>query len=93
MGMSTHVYGIKPPDAKWKKMKAAYEACQAAGIDPPEELDDFFGGEAPDEAGVLVDLVESKIATEWEGEMDSGYQVDIKKLPKDVTVIRFINSF
>lgn len=93
MGMSTHVYGIKPPDAKWKKMKAAYEACQAAGIDPPEELDDFFGGESPDKAGVIVDLTKSKAVSEWNGEMESGFQVDLTKLPKDVTIIRFFNLY
>lgn len=32
MSMSLNVMGFKPPDEKWKQMKAAYEACCAAGV-------------------------------------------------------------
>lgn len=88
MSMSTHVCGIRPPDEKWKKMKAAFDSCQNAGIEVPDEVWDFFGGERPDEAGVIVALP-TDCATEWRAEMQDGYEVDISKLPKDVTVIRF----
>ena len=54
MGMNTHISGFKPPDEKWKKMKAVMDACLRAGIPCPEEVRDFFGPEEPDKAGVLV---------------------------------------
>lgn len=42
MGMSTRVYGIILPDEKWKKMKSVYDACRAAGINPPLEVEEFL---------------------------------------------------
>jgi len=59
MSMSSNVHGFRPPDAKYRKMAAAYEACQNAGIDIPKELDGFFGGFPPDPAGVEVDIEEA----------------------------------
>jgi hypothetical protein len=47
MGMSTHVVGFKPPDEKWRKMKAVWDACEAAGTDPPAAVSKFFEGDVP----------------------------------------------
>ena len=92
MSMSTHVVGFKPADSKWKKMKAVWDACTAAGVDPPNEVEDFFDGIYPgDDPGMSVDI-KSAVA-EWSDEGCSGHEVDVTKLPKDVTVIRFFNSW
>lgn len=56
MGMSTHVVGFIPPDEKWQKMKAVWDACRAAGVEVPEDVCDFFEGGEPDPAGVEVML-------------------------------------
>lgn len=94
MSMSTHVKGFKPPDEKWKKMKAVWDACDKAKVDPPKDVLEFFGGETPDEAGVEVDLEEEKCCKEWDdSDMQSGFEIDVTKLPKDVTLIRFYNSY
>lgn len=101
MGMSTRVIGIKPPDDQWRKMKAAYDACEAAGISPPGEVEAFFGGERPDEKGVVVELqryeqgkkVYHPCCQPWDGEESSGFEIDITKLPPDVKVLRFYNSW
>ena len=91
MGMSSHVIGIKPADRKWKSMKAAWDACEEAGVDAPEEVLKFFDHEDPDPTGVTVDI---KSATKgWSIEGCDGFEVNLKKLPADVTVIRFFNSY
>lgn len=90
MSMSTYVVGIKPPDDKWKKMKAVYDACKNAGIETPDEVDEFFNYEIPDQAGVVVEIDELR---EWEEDTSDGYEIDIEKLPKDVKVLRFYNSW
>jgi len=92
MGMSTSVVGFRPPDEKWQKMKAIWDACTAADTEPPEAVYDFFEGETPDAAGVQVDL-KGKAAKEWSNEWAQGYEINIKDLPKDVTIIRFYNSW
>ena len=95
MGMSTHVQGFRPPDETWQKMRAIYDACDAAGIDLPWEVEDFFGGEAPDEAGVEVDLIRgsSPAVREWSDEYRKGYEVDVRLLPDRVHIVRFYNSW
>jgi len=96
MGMSTHVVGFKPPDEKWKKMKAVYDACAAAKIVPPKEVGEFFGFNNPDENGVEVrenDLVKAGCLKPYATQGQSGFEIDITKLPKDVTIVRFFNSW
>ena len=56
MSMSAHVVGIRPPDEKWKKMKAVWDACTMANTSIPQEVRDFFGCEPPDKAGVVVEV-------------------------------------
>jgi len=101
MGMSSSVYGIRPPNERWRKMKEIYEACEKADIDPPEEVQEFFpDGEPPDPKGVVVDLScfgpkyeNHPSVTEYKGDMDEGFEVEIDKLPPDVKIIRFVNSW
>lgn len=97
MGMSTYVVALKQADDKWRQMKAVYDACQAADVPAPPEVDDYFGGMAPDPSGVIIDhphLVDVGAVTEWtDGNMREGYEVALGKLPAYVTSIRFINSY
>ena len=92
MSMNTHVVGFKPPDDKWKKMKAVYDACKLAGINPPGDVSDYFQG-APDDRGVEVEIEKQPCTKEYSDDMRQGFEVDIKKLPPDVTIIRFYNSY
>jgi hypothetical protein len=93
MGMSTHVVGFKPPDDKWKKMKAVYDACRAASVRPPKDVEDFFCDCPPDNRGVEVTIERTACASEYNDSGRQGFEIDIKKLPADVTIIRFYNSY
>ena len=96
MSMSSHVYGFKPPDEKWWLMKAVWDACRAAGVDPPVGVREFFNHDEPDHAGVVVgekDLVACGAVSKYTAEMQNGYEVDVTKLPTDVKIIRFVNSY
>lgn len=89
MGISTHIIGFRAPDEKWKAMKAIYDSCHAAGIGVPSEVELFFENGKPDERGVEVKIE----VAEWGNDYSSGYEVDLKKLPADLTHIRFYNSY
>lgn len=91
MSMSTHVVAFRPADEKWKQMKTVYDACRKAGVPTPEEVDDFFNGETPDENGVEVNIEQAK--QEWRDYSREGFEIDISKLPKDIKIIRFYNSW
>ncbi len=95
MSMSTDVIGIKPPDETWKKMFKAWKACKEAGSEPPLAVSAFFNDEEPDPSGVLVDLhSSSKFGVKpYCVEGAEGYEVDLTKLPKDIKILRFINSW
>jgi len=101
MSMNTHLEAIRPPNEKWKKTAVAYEACRAAGTSIPDEVDKFFNGEPPDATGVIVERLTLGFSgftvpprvTEVKREMVNGFEVDITKLPNDVTVLRFVNSY
>ncbi|GAF68286.1 unnamed protein product [marine sediment metagenome] len=93
MGMSTHVIGFKPPDEKWAKMKAVWDACEVSDITTPETVYNFFEGEPPDDSGVRIELETDGCVTQWKGDMEDGFEVDVSKLPPDVTVIRFYNAW
>ena len=77
MSMSTHVAAVIPPDQQWKKMKAVWDACNAADLLIPKEVEKFFNYETPDDAGVVVDLSGMKpheCCREWGKNASSGYE-------------------
>lgn len=94
MGACMHVQGIKPstnPD--WQKMKHVRDACVAAGIDIPAEVDEYFDYKEPHALGVVVNLEEQLGVDRMREEYLDGFEVDLKKLPKDITVIRIFISY
>jgi hypothetical protein len=102
MGMSTSICGIKPADDTFQKMKAVYDACETAGIQVPKEVSDFFCDDTPDSNGVIVPLHKHanrtstyhKAITEIHvGYPEAGFYVDVTKLPPDVKIIKFWNSW
>lgn len=95
--MGTSVDGFIPPDAKFQKMLAAYRACEKAGVEIPAEVEKFFNGERPDEAGVRLNLSYDKkfkdACYEYHDDACQGYEVDLRKLPGDIKIIRFRNCW
>lgn len=93
MGMGMNIIGFKPPDKIWKEMKAIWDMCAKINIDPPEEVEEFFDYEAPDKKGVIINLKNSPSVEEWSADMESGFQVNLKKLPEGIKFIRFYCDF
>lgn len=92
MSVTTHIIGFIPPDEEWKKKMAAWKACEEAEVEPPEELVSFFGGEDPtDKPGREVDI--EPAVTHCDLDMVDGWEVTLSKLPPEVKVIRFENSY
>lgn len=76
------------PDDKWRKMKAVWDACDDACVEPPRAVGDFFDWEKPSEGGAIVDLVgDFGSARELSGDGETGYEIDLKHLPGGVTHI------
>lgn len=92
MGMSIHVVGYRPPDDEWERMKAVYVACEEAGVDIPDKVQEFFHYDDPQGMlGIEVGLGEA--VERWDdGESRSGYEVDLTRLPDGVRYLRFYYS-
>lgn len=91
MSMSTHAVGIRPADDRYKSMLAIYDGCRKIGVSVPKEVDKFFNGEPPEPNGVVVNIEDA--TSVWETDYCQGLEVDISKLPSDVKVVRFYNSW
>lgn len=90
MSTTYNVVGIKSPDEKWKKMKAVWDACTAADLQVPDEVDTYFNQEEPNPNGVRVDVIHTHVARPYSGE--NAIEVDLSVLPEDVTHIQFVIS-
>lgn len=91
MSIGLFVVGFRPPDDGWRKMKAVYDACVAAGVDVPAVVAKFFGHTRPDPAGVEVGLEKHECCRKF-SDSDLGYggfEIDITKLPPGVKIVRF----
>ncbi len=91
MSMSTEIIGFIPPDEKWKKMKAIWDSCEVAGVDPPAEVEEFFEDGPPDPNGQEKDIP----MKEWNNDdmNANGFEIEVAKIPKNVKIIRFYNSW
>ncbi len=91
--MSTSLRAYRSADApEFKKMKAAYDACENAGIEVPKEVLQFFKGMSPSES-LEVELQLGKHY--HQGTKDYCYEliVNISELPVNVTKIVFGNYY
>lgn len=93
------VVGIRPPDEVWKAMKKIWDECVEDGIDIPQSLRAFFNHEEPNPAGVIVGIAEAlswrdcalPFADEERG--FAGWEIDLSKLPRGITSLRFYQKF
>lgn len=96
VSMSMCVVAFKSPDEEYTKMKAAYDACAAAGVNPPAKVSDYFGDEKPSDKGGLIDLrrcgaknTPHECLSKYNAEMEEGFEIDVTKLPPGVKFVRF----
>lgn len=73
---------------KFKKFKAVWNACQAANIDVPDDVSEFFDYQDPNifEFSV-IDI--SNAVNENSDDNGDNWDVDLTKLPPCVKLIRF----
>lgn len=80
MSMSTYIHGIADA-AKLQRAVEARKTLNELGLEYPDELDD---------------IIEDSIAipyTKVPDEYNDVWEIDVKDIPKNVTKIRFINSY
>ncbi len=98
MGMSSHIQAFIPDtDATYQKHKKVLLVCLEAGVGLPKETAEYFGSSEPEEylldEKLSVTLKLGKHYEEYNAEMCEGFEVDLTKLPKGITKLRFYNSY
>lgn len=89
MSTSYSIVGMRPPDEKWKEMKAVWDACKAANVEIPDAVGDFFDDDEPDPKGIAIDLLSSEHSDEFR----NWHTLSISDIPNNITEIRFVESW
>lgn len=92
MSLCTYVQGLKPKTKEYEKKLHIYNACREINITPPEEILRFFDGKVCEE-GIITELPEEAMINYTDDCCRDFFEVDLTKIPSDVTKIRFINSY
>ena len=82
----------------------AANACLKAGVVIPKEIQKYFSLDGDEDRVLeLKNVYEDELLTfsldgkpgvsDYSDDMQEGYEIDLKKLPKDVTKIRVYNSY
>jgi hypothetical protein len=86
MSIDLFIRAIKPNGEHHEKMMQIYKMCLQASVSLPKEVEDYFSGEEPNELGVTIDHYDlpKECLESYQREYESGYKIDLSKLPKDV---------
>lgn len=76
-------------DTSYLQKLAVLHACEAAGIEPPDEIYDYFGEALNPESPLEIEY-KPRV---WKAGMREGFEVDLDTLPEGVKTIRFYNSW
>ena len=93
MSMSFAVVGYAEADNEWLIKKAVWDVCDAARVDVPKEVLEYFDYQYPgDKPGMEIKITDAVKEFIDDESINSGYEVQLDKLPKNVKSIRFIIS-
>ncbi len=96
MGMTTSVIGYKQADEKWHKLKAVWDSCKELNLTIPREVLEYFNHEYPhDKPGMKVDIQDTDCCFKYSNSdyPEDGFEIHVAKIPKNVDIIRFVNSY
>ena len=93
MSVGLSVQAVKEPTEEYAAKVAVWRACEAAGVDIPDEILEYFDHEEPDPTGMTTYLggecfTNHPCATIFQTEDYYGLEIDLSKLPDGVTRIR-----
>ena len=92
MSMCTYVQGLKPKTEEYEKKLHIYNACREINVTPPEDILRFFDGEVCEE-GIITELPKEAMSNYMDDCCRDFFEVDLTKIPSDVTKIRLVNSY
>lgn len=92
MSINTYVQGLKPKTNEYQIKLDIFISCKKLNIEPPKEIKDFFYDWEICEEGIVTELPKESVR-EYTDEYRDFLEVDLTKIPKDISKIRFVNSY
>ncbi len=89
MSTTVSVTGTRPMRKDWNRMRDAYYSCQRAGVDIPEDVQEFFDYGEPGKEGEPVSVPFREMSIFKCDVME----IKVKNIPSDVEVIRIITEY
>ena len=92
MGISSHVIFLRSKnDPEFKKKAAVLNACMDAGIEPPEEIMEYFNHSYEEDSALEI---EGKVRI-WDPQDGGrqGFEIFVSEIPEGTERIRFYNSW
>lgn len=99
MGMSTHIKAFIPDtDPEYLRHKKVLDVCREQNVYLPAQTAEYFGGSTIPYWGMEDEKLEVKLKedvhyTHYSEDSIDGFEVDLTKLPKGVTKLRFYNNW
>lgn len=83
----------KDKTEKWYKMKGAWDACNEAGIDIPDEVLEYFHSGYPENEIIGEPIeVSEKCIQDINEDNETGYLIILNELPEGVKYIKAVLS-
>lgn len=88
----TCVVGLASVDETFLRMLAVFDACLAAKVSLPPEVEEYFGGKYPQgsEHGRSVDISDYVVVQKECADDVTYYDVSVRFLPEAVHTVRFV---
>lgn len=94
MSMSTRVQGLREKDDTYKKMESILLLCKELKVKVPNEVYEYF--ELINEEYCSREIITSLpigSVEHYTEDSDDVWEVDLSLIPKDITKLRFVNSY
>lgn len=92
MSTNTYIQGLKPKTGEYQIRLDVFTSCKKINIEPPKEIKDFFYNGEICEEGIVTELPKEAVR-EYTDEYREFLEVDLTKIPDDISRIRFVNSY
>ena len=98
--MSTYVVAVRDLDGQFKKMMEIKKYCDGMKVSYPKEVQDYFGTLINESDRSITEemstiRLEKGIVHEFSDRerAEDGISIELAKLPKEVKILKFINSY
>jgi hypothetical protein len=98
MGLSSYILAYRDMDGEFAKMAEVKAFCDEKGVTLPKEVEEYFGKYSLDPIEYCKEqmsevILPNGVFKKSQDDSREFFDVDISKLPKEVKIIRFVNSY